>query len=61
MELIVVNCVLKQRLYPCPCLYRSGLLCGLTGRGDGFFLACEDFERMFDHSFPACASFLSGD
>ena len=23
-----------------------------------FFLACEDFGRMFDHSFPACAVFL---
>ena len=22
----------------------------------GFFLACKDFERMFDHSFPAWAS-----
>ena len=21
--------------------------------GGGFFLACEDFGRMFDHSFPA--------
>ena len=21
----------------------------------GFFLACEDFGRVFDHSFPACA------
>ena len=24
----------------------------------GFFLACEDFGRMFDHSFPACAFFF---
>ena len=37
---------------------------GLCGRG--LFLACEDFGRMFDHSFPACAFFslsffLSGD
>ena len=23
--------------------------------GGGFFLACEDFGRMFDNSFPACA------
>ena len=23
-----------------------------------FFLACEDFGRMFDHSFPACAFFF---
>ena len=22
-----------------------------------FFLACEDFRRMFDNSFPACAIF----
>ena len=25
--------------------------------GGGFFLACEDFGRMFDHSFPACVFF----
>ena len=25
--------------------------------GGGFFLACEDFGRMFDHSFPACTFF----
>ena len=24
------------------------------GGGGGFFLACENFGRMFDHSFPAC-------
>ena len=24
----------------------------------GFFLACEDFGRMFDNSFPACAFFV---
>ena len=24
----------------------------------GFFLACEDFWRMFDSSFPACAFFI---
>ena len=29
------------------------------GGGGGFFLACEDFERMFDHSFLAWAFFLS--
>ena len=26
--------------------------------GGGFFLACEDFGRMFDNSFPACAFFF---
>ena len=26
--------------------------------GGGIFLACEDFLRMFDNSFPACAFFL---
>ena len=26
----------------------------------GFFFACEDFGRIFDHSFPACAFFLNG-
>ena len=24
----------------------------------GFFLACDDFGRMFDNSFPACAFLL---
>ena len=36
------------------------------GNGGGFFLACEDFGRMFDYSFPLPALFclfvfLSGD
>ena len=34
------------------------------GVGSGFFLACEDFWRMFENSFPACAFFfffVSGD
>ena len=26
--------------------------------GGGFFLACKDFGRMFDNSFPACAFFF---
>ena len=26
--------------------------------GGGFFYACEDFGRMFDHSFPACTFFF---
>ena len=26
--------------------------------GGGFFLACEDFGRMFDHSFPVCTFFF---
>ena len=31
---------------------------GGGGGGDGgFFLACEDFGRVFDSSFPACAFF----
>ena len=29
----------------------------VDGGGGGFFLACEDFGRMFDNSFPACAFF----
>ena len=29
-----------------------------NGGGGGVFLACEDFWRMFDNSFPACASFV---
>ena len=32
--------------------------CG-GGGGGGFFLACEDFGRMFDHSFLVCAYFFS--
>ena len=26
--------------------------------GGGFFLACQDFRRMFDNSFPTCACFF---
>ena len=26
--------------------------------GGSFFLACEDFARMFPHSFPVCALFF---
>ena len=29
-----------------------------SAHGGGFFLACKDFGRMFDHSFPACAFFF---
>ena len=28
---------------------------GFIYGGGGFFLACEDFGRMFDSSFPTCA------
>ena len=28
---------------------------GGHGGSGGIFLACEDFMKMFDHSFPACA------
>ena len=28
---------------------------GFADDGGGFCLACEDFGRMFDHSFPACS------
>ena len=31
---------------------------GGGGGGSGFFLACEDLGRMFDHSAPACAFFF---
>ena len=30
-----------------------------SGGGAGFFLACKDFGRMFDHSFPAYAILFS--
>ena len=46
-----VQCVIKT-----PSCHASKLssscCCG------GFFLACEDFGRMLDHSFPACAFFI---
>ena len=29
----------------------------VSGDGGGVFLKCEDFGRMFDSSFPACAVF----
>ena len=32
---------------------------GGDGGGDGFFLACDDFGRMFDNSFSACIIFFS--
>ena len=32
-------------------------MCG-GGGGGGFFLACEDFGRMFDNLFPACVFFF---
>ena len=32
----------------------GGWSCCNSG-GGGFFLTCEDFGRMFNHSFPACA------
>ena len=28
---------------------------GILSDSGGFFLACEDFGRMFDNSFPACS------
>ena len=36
----------------CTCLYRGVVY------GGGFFLACKDFGRMFDNSFPMWAHFL---
>ena len=37
-----------------PSLERNNGLQALYGCG-GFFLVCENFGRMFDHSFAACA------
>ena len=31
---------------------------GVGGGGGGFILACGDFWRLFDHSFPICAAFF---
>ena len=39
-------------------LYVSLCAAGFALSGDGVFLACEDFNRMSDHSFPAFAFFL---
>ena len=38
----------------------AGLVHDVTevDRTGGFFLACEDFGRMFDNLFPACAFFF---
>ena len=39
--------------------FESGSACLINSCLDaGFFLACEDFGRMFDHSFPACTFFF---
>ena len=35
------------------CWIKVGGLC-TSKHGGIFFLACEDFGRMFDHSVPAC-------
>ena len=37
---------------------RALLLVNIVDGGGSFFLACEEFGRMFDHSFLACAFFL---
>ena len=37
--------------HPASCLFMSEF----SGGGGGFFLACEDFGRIFDNSFPAFA------
>ena len=36
---------------------RNGVVVLIAG-GGGFFLACEDFGRMFDHSFSVCTFFF---
>ena len=49
----------KRELVPLTIMTLSGL--GRIQRnwmGGFFFLACEDFGRMFDHSFPACSFFF---
>ena len=50
-ELWQPTTVYLDNLYPIGvCLHRFGG----SGNGGGFYLACEDFGRKFDHSFPAC-------
>ena len=36
----------------------TGLMTSATWSGGSFLLACEDFGRMLDNSFPACAFFF---
>ena len=38
----------------CPLSKRIAYFLWCGGGGGGCFLACEDFGRMFDNSFPAC-------
>ena len=47
-----------MRLSTCPYKWRQGR--GYTGGGGDadFSLACNDFGRMFDHSFPTRVFFL---
>ena len=53
----LVIVVLKSAFFPDDrdCLHNCLYGCG---GGSGFFLACEDFGRMFDHSLPAFAFFV---
>ena len=39
----------RERELVCACVWGRGR----GGGGDGFFLACEDFAIMSDHSLPA--------
>ena len=43
-----IPCLLFRKMHPPPAAYLIG----------GFFLVCEDFGRVFDNSFPACAFFI---
>ena len=36
----------------------TGCVTGACGGGSGFFLECEEYERMFDNLFPDCAFFF---
>ena len=45
----------SRRLLPLRLLARRTLHPQKWWCGGGFILGCEDFRRMFDHSFPACA------
>ena len=49
------NAMISFNAVPAHCGGGGG---GGGGDGGGFFLACEDFGRMFGHSFPACAFFF---
>ena len=51
-----MNGKVRVRVFLIDPFYKFFCFLFFGGGGDGgSFLACEDFVRMFDNSFPACA------